>query len=48
MAKGQQRTNRETKKPKQDKVKTAKETPSPFTVVPSKTVGSVKPNTGKR
>jgi hypothetical protein len=47
MAKGQQRTNRETKKPKQDKIK-AKDTPSPFTTVPSKTVGAVKPNTGKR
>jgi hypothetical protein len=47
MAKGQMRGNRETKKPKQDKVK-VKDTPSPFTVVPSKTVGSVKPNTGKR
>jgi hypothetical protein len=47
MAKGEQRGNRETKKPKQDKVK-VKDTPSPFTAVPSKTVGSVKPNTGKR
>ncbi len=47
MAKGQQRGNRETKKPKQDKPKT-KETPSPFAVTPSKTVASVKPNTGKR
>ena len=46
MAKGQQRGNRETKKPKQDKVK-AKDTPSPFTAVPSKAVGSVKQNTGK-
>jgi hypothetical protein len=47
MAKGEQRGNRETKNPKQDKAKT-KEAPSPFTTVPSKTVGSVKPNTGKR
>ena len=47
MAKGQMRGNRETKKPKQDKPK-SKETPSPFTVAPSKTVGSVKQNTGKK
>ena len=33
MAKGQQRGNRETKKPKQVKVK-GKDTPSPFTAVP--------------
>jgi len=35
MAKGQQRGNSETKKPKQDKVK-VKDTPSPFTAVPGK------------
>jgi len=47
MAKGQQRGNRETKKPKQDKVK-VKDTPSPFTAVPGKPAGAVKPNTAKR